>query len=54
MSSYVGIRIPDNIAEKMDEIVSKGLYRNRQDFILEALRDKLSKSPREEFEEVPA
>ena len=54
MSSYVGIRIPDNIAEKMEEIVSKGLYRNRQDFILEALRDKLSKSPREEFQEVPA
>ena len=52
MSTYVGIRIPDNLAEKMDEIVAKGLYRNRQDLILEALRDKLWKPPHKQAEEM--
>jgi Arc/MetJ-type ribon-helix-helix transcriptional regulator len=43
MSSYVGIRIPENIAKSMEQMVSGGLYRNRQDLILQALREFLKK-----------
>ncbi len=38
MSTYVGMRIPDEIVKEIDSSVKKERYRNRQDFILSAIR----------------
>jgi metal-responsive CopG/Arc/MetJ family transcriptional regulator len=41
---YVNVKIPEELAKEIDNIVEKELlgYRSRAEFIMEAIREKLS------------
>ena len=42
MSELIGLKIPEEMGEEIEKII-KGKYRSRQEFIMEALREKLTK-----------